>query len=273
MRLERPMEFGDVLRPYQIHRGLALSRQWPNITFDIHALPPTQPPEPDERDPSEISPFRGGPLVTRLIVICGRKLVRDTLVRNLSASNVSVITEGYEATEHWRSADPDGLPVVILYWKADPQRSSNIRYAIASIFSRSTRARIIVISEIQEIELIREVHSSGARAFIGTNLNFNLLITIIQLVVIGRSYFPHELLLEAGQASKTQPPSLDSYSFTPREKEIIDCIMKGMSNERISADLDIAYASVNAHVGRILRKVDARNRVELVYKLKGRWVL
>jgi DNA-binding NarL/FixJ family response regulator len=51
--------------------------------------------------------------------------------------------------------------------------------------------------------------------------------------------------------------------FTPREKEVLEMLVRGRSNKEIGATLGIEARTVKAHVAKLLRKIGVQNRVEL----------
>ena len=55
-----------------------------------------------------------------------------------------------------------------------------------------------------------------------------------------------------------------SSDLTDREREILTMVGKGMSNDEIAAELVISPATVRTHVGRIMVKLDAHDRAQLV---------
>jgi DNA-binding NarL/FixJ family response regulator len=58
------------------------------------------------------------------------------------------------------------------------------------------------------------------------------------------------------------PPALDE--LTPREREVLVLIAKGLSNTEIAERLFMSVPTAKTHVSRILSKLDARDRAQLV---------
>jgi DNA-binding NarL/FixJ family response regulator len=53
-------------------------------------------------------------------------------------------------------------------------------------------------------------------------------------------------------------------SLTPREVEVLTAVARGMSNAEIGAALHMSAATAKTHVGRLLTKLNARDRTQLV---------
>jgi DNA-binding NarL/FixJ family response regulator len=93
---------------------------------------------------------------------------------------------------------------------------------------------------------------------------------IIQRVSKGeKGYFDNRTRLEANEDIDFGRKLIwndTQFTLTNQERNVLKCILSGMSNEIISKELYISISTVKFHVRNILRKCDASNKLELVKK-------
>jgi DNA-binding NarL/FixJ family response regulator len=68
-------------------------------------------------------------------------------------------------------------------------------------------------------------------------------------------------------ASRPEPgkaPSRGLEGVTDREREVLTLIARGLSNNEIAAALHVSLATAKTHIGRLLAKLNARDRAQLV---------
>jgi DNA-binding NarL/FixJ family response regulator len=78
-------------------------------------------------------------------------------------------------------------------------------------------------------------------------------------------------VIERLAPAATMPQGPDpSALLTEREREVFVAIGRGLTNAEIAAELFLGESTVKTHVGRVLAKLDARDRIQAVI-LAHRW--
>jgi DNA-binding NarL/FixJ family response regulator len=109
---------------------------------------------------------------------------------------------------------------------------------------------------------------AGMRGYIPTSLASAVVFEAVRLICAGDTYAPSACLLRhadqqqqtAAAASPSEPPSV---SFSPRQRQILDCLRRGMANKQIALALSMSEGTVKVHVCKIMRKLNATNRTQV----------
>src|SRR5262249_25862620 len=74
-----------------------------------------------------------------------------------------------------------------------------------------------------------------------------------------------EQFVEAEATTQSTPaPNPGLESLTEREAEVLAAVARGLSNAEIADELFMSHATAKTHVSRLLTKLDARDRAQLV---------
>lgn len=120
--------------------------------------------------------------------------------------------------------------------------------------------KVLVLSMFGEVDYYNTMIDFGVKGFILKDVDNEELIDAIRKVNNGGNYFSQELLL---QLIKNKP-SGELVDLTKREKEVLELICMGFSNQEISEKLFISQRTVERHRSSLLFKTDSKNSVSLV---------
>ena len=136
----------------------------------------------------------------------------------------------------------------------------------------------IVIDHYRLVEMV-SAFRAGANGYFADVVTCDVFIKSLELVMMGETVLPpaflssalaaeSDHLAEAVSPGGTSQPILIAAEHTmasqlsPREKSILYCLIKGDSNKCIARKIEIAEATVKAHVKAILRKIQVQNRTQ-----------
>ncbi len=126
--------------------------------------------------------------------------------------------------------------------------------------------KVIVIGPEGNDELVLETIIAGARAYLDISSDITIVRHAVEVVAGGSIWAPRRLLAKlVDRLLKVPDGSLTNGApyLTAREKEVLELILMARSNREIARQLGIEERTVKAHVGHLMRKTGADNRIEL----------
>ena len=129
--------------------------------------------------------------------------------------------------------------------------------ATAEIAAQVPAAKVILLTTFGTSNGIAQALRNGAHGAILKNADNAQLAQAIRKVASGGEYVSPEIR----QQLAVEPPIPD---LTPRQKEILASMIRGLTDRDIARQLGIRQDGVNEHVSAILRKIGAANRTEAV---------
>jgi two-component system, NarL family, response regulator len=127
--------------------------------------------------------------------------------------------------------------------------------AIRTIRKDHPGGAFIVLTTYQGDEDIHRALKAGAQAYLLKGMSDTELIEAIRSVHAGIRYLPKPVL----QTLANRPPKSD---LSEREHQILNLIVKGMSNRRIGAELGLTEATVKWYVNIILSRLNVSDRTQ-----------
>ena len=126
--------------------------------------------------------------------------------------------------------------------------------------------RLIVIGPMGNEVLIQDSIIAGARAYLDGSAGTRTVRDAIEVVVDGSIWAPRRMLSRLIDRLLGNPEGFSQSSMphlTSREREVLNLILQARSNREIAQELGIEERTVKAHVGRLMRKAGAENRIDL----------
>lgn len=140
---------------------------------------------------------------------------------------------------------------------------------------RSGERPLIILADEPGEEDALAALGAGAAGYCNSHAAPEVLRQVATVVENGGLWVGQRLMqrLLAGTARLVSPPSTDgaawAASLTEREREVAQAVAQGASNKEIARQLDITERTIKAHVGAILEKLGARDRLQLSLIVNG----
>ena len=154
----------------------------------------------------------------------------------------------------------------LLYMVVDFNSSDEGMKTLEKVKRSRPAMRQIVIGPEHDDELVLKAITAGARAYLDSSADPHTVRMAIDIVVSGSIWAPRRLLsrlIDRLLGVNEGGDSLKTLQLTHRERQVLDLILLARSNREIAEELGIEERTVKAHVGRLMRKTGAENRIEL----------
>ena len=130
------------------------------------------------------------------------------------------------------------------------------------------RPRVLMLTTFDLDEYVYEALRAGASGFLLKDATAAELVHAVRVVAAGDALLApsvtRRLITDFARQPHSGPPPPPISALTPRETEVLRLIAHGLSNTEISDTLVIAEQTTKTHVGRILAKLDLRDRAQAV---------
>ncbi len=196
----------------------------------------------------------------------------------------SEIIESESLTTARNEFDPDGVLDLVL---VDVDAAETALEMLRPLHDSHPRTRLVAMSATMERTFILRCLESGLFGFISKCQSDEEICSAVRDILSGRIYVPAMISQPSGAnaftdgachrelASPPVAPDVHPERLTPRQRDILPLLAKGMSNKEIARALKIAEGTTKIHASSLLRILGVRNRTEAAvvaqdYLLAGR---
>ncbi|MCW2863801.1 MAG: two component transcriptional regulator, LuxR family protein [Actinoallomurus sp.] len=203
----------------------------------------------------------------RLVVADDQDLLRTGFAMILTANGIEVVGEaanGAEAIELVRGTRPDVVLMDIRMPAIDGLEATRQIMAEAA-----DPPRILILTTFDLDRYVYAALRAGASGFLLKDVTPEQLVAAVRLVRAGDALLAPSItrrLIERfapfdGPSTKLHR---DLAALTPRELDVLRLLAKGLSNTELAARLHLSETTVKTHVGRILFKLNLRDRAQAI---------
>jgi DNA-binding NarL/FixJ family response regulator len=207
----------------------------------------------------------------RVLIVDDQAMVRQGFGALLAAQHdllvVGDAANGADAVTAARRLDPDIVLMDVRMPVLDGLEAT--RRLIGDRPPGSERPRVLILTTFDLDDYVYEALRAGASGFLLKDAPAADLVQAVRIVAAGEALLApsvtRRLIAEfAARPSRDRPRPTTLNALTPRETEVLRLIARGRSNAEIAAELVVAEQTVKTHIGRILAKLNLRDRAQAV---------
>lgn len=203
----------------------------------------------------------------RVLIADDQAIVREGLAMILGAQDdmevVGEAADGVEVVALTRSLQPDVVLMDVRMPRMDGLEATR------RLVDTGQSARILVLTTFGEDRTVYEAIRAGASGFLLKDAQRRHLLHAIRVVAEGDEILDPAITRRLVEELALRPERIDGVPaklahLSARELEILGEVARGASNREIAEHLVVAETTVKSHVASVLRKLEVRDRIQLV---------
>jgi DNA-binding NarL/FixJ family response regulator len=196
------------------------------------------------------------------LVRAGFRLILD------SVPEIEVVGEAMNGTEAVWLAESEQPDVVLMDIRM-PEMDGIEATRIIKNSDKLSDVKVLILTTFDLDTYVFDALRAGASGFLLKDTEPRDLIDAVKVVARGDALLAPELtrrliaeFVAQPERKASSPKQLDV--LTEREREVLGLTARGLSNQEIADNMVVSMATVKTHISRILDKLDARDRAQLV---------
>ncbi|MER6326612.1 MULTISPECIES: response regulator [Streptomyces] len=206
-------------------------------------------------------------MTIRLLIVDDQELIRTGFRLFLQTQHdlevVGEAADGHEALDRAAALRPDVVLMDVRMPLMDGVE------ATSRLTASGSSPRVLILTTYDLDEYVFGALRAGASGFLLKDASRDRLLEAIRVVHAGEALLSPSItrrLIEdyATRAAPVRPRAAVLAGLTPREREILLLVARGLSNPEIAAHLVVTEATVKSHIGSMFAKLQLRDRAQAV---------
>lgn len=203
-------------------------------------------------------------MTLRVLVADDQEIVRTGLATILGAQDgievVAAVADGREAVAAARRLRPDVCLLDIRMPHMDGIEATRLLAGPAV----AEPMAVVVVTTFDLDEYVYGALQAGARGFLLKDCGPDVLTHAVRAAADGGSLVAPSVTTRLLRAyADRDEPAAPRTPLTEREEDVLRAVARGLTNHEVAAELHVSLSTVKTHLGSLMLKLSARNRVEL----------
>jgi len=192
----------------------------------------------------------------RILIADDHDLVRETIAAFLTAEGTFDATTASDLNEAITALKTDDAWDLILLDYAMPGMEG--LKGLEHMLAEAQNTPVALMSGTASKTVAEEALALGAIGFLPKTLGAKSLVNAVRFMAAGERFVPVSFL----QAYEATDNPKDAAQLSPRERQVLEGLMRGLSNKEIAREVDLQEVTVKLHVKTLCRKLGAKNRTQ-----------
>ncbi|WP_225769450.1 response regulator transcription factor [Inquilinus sp. Marseille-Q2685] len=204
-------------------------------------------------------------------IIDHRALSRDGLAKAIKDADAGYAVETFASFDDWLVDEdaPQRTSIIIISINAGSDAEDHAREigALDCLRTHHPSIHVLALGDDEDPDLVVGALACGVQGYLSRGLSVSVVLGAIRLVQSGGVFVPAGSLLRLHQRRSTHPRDPTEEFLTAQQAKVAQKLLTGKANKAIAHELNIHESTVKVHVRNIMRKLQARNRTEVAFKL------